>query len=59
MNYQDLTIIKSTNKNIYFLIYRKMEEELKAFYYDPKTGYVSATALHKKLKGKYTLAQVK
>ena len=36
-----------------------MEQELTNLYYDPASGFVSASALHKKLKGKYTLNQIK
>lgn len=36
-----------------------MEDEIREIYYDPKTGYVSAKAIHKKLNGKYTLKQIK
>lgn len=36
-----------------------MEKELTELYYDPVSGFVSASALHKKLKGKYALNQIK
>ena len=34
-------------------------EELKRKFYDPRTGLISAQRLYEKVKGKYTLQQVK